>query len=156
MVSTYKVKLYELNTSNKLPKYIETLDFPIAFSSIGEVNKVEKLRKDSVLFPFTLKQDNLKELIQNNFEKVTLITTDDEYFDNELKEALQYGDYYQINQIIKELEDQDLEIEAVTIDINDINYIFTKSGTITVNHPITNDIKSLLNSNVIKKVIGII
>lgn len=154
MTEVCKIKLYELDNEQIDNKYFNLLDYPIVYSSIDKVNKIENLRKDKYIYPFSLKQKNLKNMIIDNFESIVSISSDDEYFDDRLSNLK--NDVNEFLDIINEMEEQEVEIEEVKVDLNLETYKFSKDGVIVINAPKKELIKKLFGKTIVKKVIGLI
>ncbi|MEX3425867.1 hypothetical protein QJ847_03880 [Staphylococcus hominis] len=154
MTEVCKIKLYELDNEQIDNKYFNLLDYPIVYSSIDKVNKIENLRKDKYIYPFSLKQKNLKNMIIDNFESIVSISSDDEYFDDRLSNLK--NDVNEFLDIINEMEEQEVEIEEVKVDLNLETYKFSKDGVIVINAPKKELTKKLFGKTIVKKVIGLI
>ena len=53
MTEVCKIKLYELDNEQIDNKYFNLLDYPIVYSSIDKINKIENLRKNKYIYPFS-------------------------------------------------------------------------------------------------------
>ena len=154
MTEVCKIKLYELDNEQIDNKYFNLLDYPIVYSSIDKINKIENLRKNKYIYPFSWKQKNLKNMIIDNFESIVSISSDDEYFDDRLSNLK--NDVNEFLDIINEMEEQEVEIEEVKVDLNLETYKFSKDGVIVVNAPKKELTKKLFGKTIVKKVIGLI